>query len=67
MGEFVIKIHTNKGVYYVEDISDAWEACRYADRILREQFDDVEIYSGEKIECVDMYISPDRKLSTTRH
>lgn len=62
MGEFVIKIHTNKGVYYVEDISDPWEACRYADRILREQFNDVEIYSGEKISIEDAYISPDRKL-----
>ena len=62
MDEFVIKIHTNKGVYYVEDISDPWEACRYADRILREQFNDVEIYSGEKISTEDIYISPDRKL-----
>ena len=62
MGEFVIKIHTNKGVYYVEDISDPWAACRYADRILREQYDDVEIYSGEKISTEDIYISPDRKL-----
>ncbi len=62
MDEFVIKIHTNQGVYYVEDISDPWEACRYADRILRERFDDVEIYSGEKISTEDMYISPDRKL-----
>lgn len=62
MSEFVIKIYTNKGVYYVEDISDPWEACRYADRILREQFDDVEIYSGEKMSTEDTYISPDRKL-----
>lgn len=62
MGEFVIKIYTNKGVYYVEDIADPWEACRYADRILREQFTDVEIYSGEKISTEDIYISPDRKL-----
>lgn len=62
MGECVIKIYTNKGVYYVEDISDPWEACRYADRILREQFNDVEIYSGEKISTDDMYISSDRKL-----
>ena len=67
MGEFVIKIYTNKGVYYVEDISDPWEACRYAYRILREQFDDVEIYSGEKMSIEDVYISPDRKLSITRH
>ena len=62
MDEFVIKIYTNKGVYYVEDISDPWEACRYADRILREQFTDVEIYSGEKISTEDMYVSPERKL-----
>ena len=62
MDEFIIKIYTNQGVYYVEDILDPWEACRYADRILREQFDDVEIYSGEKIATEDMYISPDRKL-----
>lgn len=62
MGEFVIKVHTNKGVYYVEDISDAWEACRYADRILREQFNNVEIYSGEKISIENVYISPDRKI-----
>ena len=62
MDEFIIKIYTNHGVYYVEDISDPWEACRYADRILREQFDNVEIYSGEKISTEDMYISPERKI-----
>jgi hypothetical protein len=57
-----IKIYTNKGVYYVEDISDPWQACRYADKILREQFSDVEIYSGEKVDISDMCISPDRNL-----
>lgn len=62
MENVAIKIYTNKGLYYVEDIADPWQACRYADKILREQFSDVEIYSGEKVDISDMYISPDRKI-----
>ena len=62
MENVAIKIYTNKGVYYVEDISDPWQACRYADGILREQFSDIEIYSGEKVDISDMYISPERKI-----
>lgn len=57
-----IRIHHQECVGTVEDISDPWQACRYANGILREQFSDIEIYSGEKIDISDMYISPERKL-----
>ena len=58
----IIKIYTDRGVYYVEDITDPYEACRYAAVSFLDANMDVMIFSAERVSRDNIYINESRIL-----